>query len=129
MPLHTKSPSPFSEGLNFQPNHFYTAYWSAVNFQPNHFYPAYWSAVNFTYIEYQLLIKMSMTILPQPHSRLQPVKPIYEVLFGAGYIHPNKALTGFAIFPAICKIKPRSKPKLLGKALAFILESSYIQPE
>ena len=31
----------------FQPNHLYSAYWSAVNFQSNHLYPAYWSATNF----------------------------------------------------------------------------------
>ena len=29
-----------------QPNHFYTAYWSAVNLQPDHLYTAYRSAVN-----------------------------------------------------------------------------------
>ena len=42
-----KSPSPFGEGLNFQPNHLYTAYRSAVNFQPDHLYTTYRSVVNF----------------------------------------------------------------------------------
>ena len=48
-PHYVKSPPPYGEGLNFQPNHLYTAYWSAVNFRPNHLYTAYWSAVNFLY--------------------------------------------------------------------------------
>lgn len=42
-----KSPPPFGEGLNFQPNHLYPAYRSAANFQPDHLYPAYQSAANF----------------------------------------------------------------------------------
>lgn len=51
-PHYVKSPPPYGEGLNFRPNHLYTAYRSAVNFQPDHLYITYRSVVNFlcTYI-------------------------------------------------------------------------------
>lgn len=45
-PHYVKSPSPFGEGLNFRPNHLYTAYRSAVNLQPDHLYPTYRSVAN-----------------------------------------------------------------------------------
>ena len=48
-PHYGKSPPPYGEGLYFQPNHLYTAYWSAVNFQPDHLYTTYRSVVNFPY--------------------------------------------------------------------------------
>ena len=49
-PHYGKSPSPYGEGLDLQPNHLYTAYRSAVNLQPDHLYTTYRSVVNFLYI-------------------------------------------------------------------------------
>ena len=57
--LHKNNSPPASSGeLNFQPNHLYTAYWSAVNFQPDHLYTTYRSVVNF------LIYYMTVFIIP-----------------------------------------------------------------
>ena len=86
-----KSPPPYGEGLNFRPNHLYTAYRSAVNFQPDHLYTTYRSVVNFlcTYILARTKQKVNRTFyynfMPIRHKLCNISTPIKQIYNQANY--------------------------------------------